>query len=371
MKTLPQERQQMMCKYIDCIHASKLSFQTRGKYIDGVYFFLLNADEINRRGYRKFRKKYSQEQAYMPWMGDAIRDFLASNGVGFRSVNGELYKGSHKRFVDNIEKRDVRQREVVANFIHWLKGEKDYSDTTLLQYSFATRDYFSYFDDFSQDNCKKYIEKMEQLGKNPKTIRIRITCLERLGTYLKKPIKLKRPKIKTALSVDNIPTEKEYNRLLDYLNEHDKHWAFIVRLLATTGCRVSELVQFTYEHIREGSVVLKGKGTKYRQFFFVKQLQKEADGKTGFVCYGKYTECMTKRGITYGLQKYGQAVGIAKEKLHPHAFRHFFAKMYLKKTKDVVELANLLGHGSVDTTRIYLQKSKEEQRQSFNRTITW
>jgi site-specific recombinase XerD len=45
--------------------------------------------------------------------------------------------------------------------------------------------------------------------------------------------------------------------------------------------------------------------------------------------------------------------------------------MYLRKTKDVVGLADLLGHGSVDTTRIYLQKSQEEQKREYNRTITW
>lgn len=360
----------MMCKYIESVRSSKLSYHTRGKYIDGVYFFLLNAEEVNRRGYKKFRKTFSQESVYMPWMNDAIRDFLAMNGTGYRDIDGELYKGSHRRFVD-IEKKEVKQKDIIANFIDWLKSENDYSQSTLLLYSFTTRDYFSYFDDFTQENCRRYIDKMEQIGKSPKTIRIRITCLERLALYLKKPIKLKRPKIKATLSVENIPTEKEYYELLDYLDQHDAHWAFIVRLLATTGCRVSELVQFTFEQVREGTVILKGKGSKYRQFFFTKQLQKDAEGKTGYVCYGKYTDCMTKRGISYGLRKYGMAVGISKDKLHPHAFRHFFAKMYLKKTNDVMGLSDLLGHGSVDTTRIYLQKSLEEQKQMFNKTINW
>lgn len=49
----------------------------------------------------------------------------------------------------------------------------------------------------------------------------------------------------------------------------------------------------------------------------------------------------------------------------------FFAKMFLKKNKDVIQLADLLGHGSVDTTRIYLQKSYDEQKKDFNRNVTW
>lgn len=371
MKALSPERQGLMCKYIDSIHASKLSFQTRGKYIDGVYFFLLNAEEITRRGYRKFQKAFAHEQAYMPWMNDAVLDFLAANGIGFRKVKGELYKGSHKRMVDNVEKRDVRQMEIVNNFLTWLKSEREYSQSTLLIYSFTIRDYYSFFDDFTQDNCRKYIAKMEQDGKSPKTIRIRITCLERLSIYLKKPIKLRRPKIKPTLSVDNIPTEKEYQKLLDYADQNNTRFAFIIRLLGTTGCRVSELVQFTYEMVQDGNTILKGKGSKYRQFFFTKLLQEQAKGKSGYVCINKYGLQMTTRGVAASLKSIGEKAGIPKEKMHPHAFRHFFAKMYLKKTKDVVGLADLLGHGSVDTTRIYLQKSKDEQLQSFNRTITW
>ena len=55
--------------------------------------------------------------------------------------------------------------------------------------------------------------------------------------------------------------------------------------------------------------------------------------------------------------------------MHAHAFRHFFAKMFLKKNKDVIQLADLLGHGSVDTTRIYLQKSYDEQKETLIKTL--
>lgn len=50
---------------------------------------------------------------------------------------------------------------------------------------------------------------------------------------------------------------------------------------------------------------------------------------------------------------------------------HIPNKFFLKKNKDVIQLADLLGHGSVDTTRIYLQKSYDEQKKDFNRNVTW
>jgi site-specific recombinase XerD len=71
------------------------------------------------------------------------------------------------------------------------------------------------------------------------------------------------------------------------------------------------------------------------------------------------------------LQTIGEKCGVAIEKMHPHAFRHFFAKMYLKKTKDVVALSEILGHGSVDITRIYLQKSYDEQKREIDRVVNW
>lgn len=119
-------------------------------------------------------------------------------------------------------------------------------------------------------------------------------------------------------------------------------------------------------------------GNKYRRFFFQKQLRQEAmaymkeNGKTGLLAVGKFG-ALTQRGFSQHLKAWGKHCGIDSRKMHAHAFRHFFAKMYLKKSKnkDVVQLADLLGHGSVDTTRIYLQKSYDEQKRDFNQSVTW
>ena len=95
-----------------------------------------------------------------------------------------------------------------------------------------------------------------------------------------------------------------------------------------------------------------------------------ANNKTGHFANGRYGP-ITSRGLYINMQEWGRKCGIDKSKMHPHAFRHFFAKMYLKKNKDVVQLAEFLGHGSIDTTRIYLQKSYDEQKREFNRSVTW
>lgn len=365
---LHPDRQQMLTEYIQSLTTSSVNYDNRGKYIDAVYRFLDSAEEVSRRGWKRWKKAHAEELIYMPWVQDAVCNLLASRGIGYKPKREQPGKA---RYIDKIEKRDVRQTDTINGFLLWLENEREYSPNTLRIYSYSVRDFFSYFDEFSQDNARRYIAALEEKGNNPKTIRLRITSLEKLGDYLKKPVKLKRPKIQKTLSVENIPTEAEYNKLLTYCDEHAPKWAYIIRLLGTTGCRVSELIQFTYEQIQAGSCDLKGKGSKYRRFFFTRQVQDGAKGKSGYVCMNRYGSQISTRGIAQELKNLGTKCGIAKEKMHPHAFRHFFAKMYLKKTKDVVSLADILGHGSVDITRIYLQKSYDEQKREVNRVVNW
>lgn len=237
--------------------------------------------------------------------------------------------------------------------------------------------FFEYANEVNMDNCRRFIKSLEEEKLSPATIRLRITAIERFSRWMKKPIELNRPKIKRKLDVNNVPTEEEYNRLLEYLKKkNNKDYYFFVKVLGTTGARLSEFQQFTWEDIISGEVTLKGKGNKYRRFFFQKQLQQEAKayakeyGKTGLFAVGRFGP-ITQRGFSQHLKSWGKHCGIDSKKMHAHAFRHFFAKMFLKKNKDVIQLADLLGHGSVDTTRIYLQKSYDEQKKDFNRNVTW
>lgn len=222
-----------------------------------------------------------------------------------------------------------------------------------------------------------YVSTLEEQALSPQTIRLRILALEKFAKWKKKPFELKRPKQQRKLETNNIPTEEEYNRLLEYLKtKKNKDYYFFIKVLGTTGARLSEFMQFTWEDIISGEVTLKGKGNKYRRFFFQGQLRKEATayakeaGKTGILAMGKYGK-ITSRGLSSNMKAWGKSCGIPLEKMHPHAFRHFFAKMFLKKNHDIVLLADLLGHANMDTTRIYLQKSYEEQKASFTRSVSW
>ena len=154
--------------------------------------------------------------------------------------------------------------------------------------------------------------------------------------------------------------EKEYTALMEYIAVHSESFYLVMYTLSHTGARVSELLQFKIDDILNGDVVLSGKGGKYRRFFFTKEnirLAKEFREKNSgivMLCNNKYGETLSSRGLSLKIKYYGEKAGVRKEICHPHAFRHYFAKAYLKRSKDVVQLAEILGHSSIDTTRIYL-----------------
>lgn len=368
---MDESRQKILAEYVSHLCSTGKSYDTIGKYIKYSTSFLENSDSLNRRGYLSYKRKNADVAYRYPIMCDAICDLLSFLGVGYRQKKKEV------KPLDKLSSISAKNKASLNDFVVWLTDNNDYSCHTVDIYYTSLKMYFEYSNDISMDNCKRFIRLMEDKGYAPQTIRLRITALEKYSKWMKKSIELKRPKMKRKLDVGNVPTEEEYNRLLEYLKtKSNRDYYFFIKVLGTTGARLSEFQQFTWEDIIVGEVTLKGKGNKYRRFFFQKQLQKEVkayakeNGKTGLFAVGRFGP-MTQRGLSESMKDWGKNCGIDSKKMHPHAFRHFFAKMFLKKTKDVIQLADLLGHGSVDTTRIYLQRSYDEQQRDFNKNVTW
>ena len=80
---------------------------------------------------------------------------------------------------------------------------------------------------------------------------------------------------------------------------------------------------------------------------------------------------MTTRGISGQLKKFAERYNIDKKVVYPHSFRHRFAKNFLEKYNDIALLADLMGHESIETTRIYLRKTATEQREIVDTIIDW
>ena len=160
--------------------------------------------------------------------------------------------------------------------------------------------------------------------------------------------------------------------------EHKDFWYFIVRFLVTTGARVSELIQIKVEHLSCGYLDLYSKGGKIRRIYIPTPLCLEAKcwcerrGLTsGFLFVRKNGRPVTTRGIHSQLKHYAIRYGIDPDTIYPHSFRHRFAKNFLMRSGDISLLADLLGHESIETTRIYLTRSSEEQKLLLDEMVTW
>lgn len=368
-----EEKNKILAEHISMLYDSGRSYDTIGRHIEAVKHYLDYVEAVGTKSYKEYMQHFAEEIVRKPARKEALLLFIGWRCRGFRGGKKSRKEKPLERLSDLSDKNE----KLINGFILYMENENDYSSHTLYSYAMSMKKFFMYANEFNMDNCRRFIRTMEEDGLSPKTIRLRITGLEKFGEYIKKPVKLKRPKIKRELQVDNVPTEKDYEKLLEYLSvQKNRDYYFFIKILATTGARCSEFLQITWEDIMAGEKVMKGKGNKYRRFFFNYQLRKEVaeyihqTGKSGTVATGRFGT-LTERGLNQHMKLWADKCGIDRRKMHPHAFRHFFAKMFLKRNKDVVQLADLMGHGSIDTTRIYLQRSYEEQKRDFNRNVTW
>jgi integrase len=155
-------------------------------------------------------------------------------------------------------------------------------------------------------------------------------------------------------------------------------WYFVVRFLAATGARVSELVQLKVEHIQIGYFDIYSKGGKVRRLYIPKRLRKDAilwldelGRNSGYIFLNRFGERITTRGISQQLKNFARKYGLNPKVVYPHSFRHRFAKSFLDKFNDISLLADLMGHESIETTRIYLRRTANEQQEIVDKVITW
>ncbi len=214
----------------------------------------------------------------------------------------------------------------------------------------------------------------------PKTVNLRIQALNKYLEYLRKPrLRLKSVKVQQRTYLENVISNADYTFLKNKLKKEDNlEWYFVVRFLAATGARVSELVQIKVEHVQVGYYDIYTKGGKIRRIYIPKTLRTETEKwlqtlnrTSGYLFLNRFGERITTRGISQQLKNYAVKYGLNEKVVYPHSFRHRYAKNFLEKFNDIALLADLMGHESIETTRIYLRRSSLEQQEIVDKVITW
>lgn len=267
----------------------------------------------------------------------------------------------------------------MEEFINHMRG-KAFSDNTISSYVCAIEQLREKIgDNFSDEHLLGYKDALAA-GHSVKTVNTRITAINCYLDHIGYDgIRLKSLRIQQKPFLDNVISQQEYEQLRDSLEaDGELFWHYVVRFLACTGARISELRQFTAESVHAGHLDLVSKGQKLRRIYIPSNLQNDALawlrdlGRTqGYVFVSKNDIPMSARGISLGLKRFAAKYGINQDVVYPHSFRHRFAKNFIEKNPDIALLADLMGHENLETTRIYLRRTASEQRAAVDATIDW
>ena len=183
-------------------------------------------------------------------------------------------------------------------------------------------------------------------------------------------------KVKTLKIQQQIFTEKEkeltkaeYERLLNAAKRQGNERLYLLmQTVCSTGIRISELKHITAEAVKNGTAHISCKG-KMRTIFLpkllckmLKRYMKARNIKSGAVFITKSGRPLDRSNIWSEMKRAADSAGVASSKVFPHNLRHLFARTYYAIKKDIVRLADILGHASINTTRIYTMESGEVHR---------
>lgn len=262
----------------------------------------------------------------------------------------------YKKYLQNEEKSPATIEKYVRDvtaFLEW-KQEKRLSKETVLAYK--------------DDLITQYA---------PASVNSMLSSLNNFFRFYDRPeLCVKTLKIQRQIFSQKSKelTKDEYERLLNAAQSlGNQRLYLLMQTICAAGIRVSELKYITIDAIKREQTVIHCKG-KTRIIIIPKQLckmlrayTKEHGIKSGSVFQTKNGRPLDRSNIWSDMKKLCKTAGVSKEKVFPHNLRHLFARTYYSIQKDIVRLADILGHSSVDTTRIYTAESGDIHRKQIQK----
>lgn len=226
---------------------------------------------------------------------------------------------------------------------------------------------------------KKYLLSLKDSGKlKIPTINLNINGLNSFLDFLNlSGFRLKTENLKGNTTLDNMIDDLDYLKLIEAADKfQDEEIKLIMQTLTETGIRIGELKYFTVEAVSNNyKIPVTNKG-KTRDIIIPDRIKnslldyiKENEINHGYIFRAKRNKekPVNEMYVWRKLQKLAEVAGIDKEKVHSHSFRHLFAKRYLGlPNANILTLANLLGHSSLETTRLYTRETSSELLKLLN-----
>jgi site-specific recombinase XerD len=276
-----------------------------------------------------------------------------------------------------MENYEINQAQI-ADFCGYLRTEEK-EPGTIEKYGRDVKNFAAWLDgrQVTKELAAAWKEHLSADGYAPVTINSMVVAVNRFFRFLGwEGFRVKTLRIQRRLfrSTEKELTKEEYARLLE--TAHDlgrERLALLMETICATGIRVSEVRYITLEAVRRGraEVSLKGKirtifipGKLCRKLQKYAKRQKIASGEIFLTGGGRP---LSRKQIWAEMKSLCRRAGVADTKVFPHNLRHLFARTFYNVCHDVVWLADVLGHSSVETTRIYLIATGSEHARQLER----
>ena len=265
----------------------------------------------------------------------------------------------------------------LVSFKAYLQDEER-SAATVEKYLCEVTQFFAYLggSEVTKAAVAEWKEQLLHDGYEPSTVNGKMTALDRFFDFQGWPdCKVKHLKLQRKLFRDDSRelTKAEYERLIATAEEMGKErLALLMEAICGTGIRVSEVQYLTVEAAQEGKaeIYLKGKvrtiliSTKLcRKLLKYARKHKIASGEIFLTRGGK---SLSRKQIWAEMKAICKKAGVAPSKVFPHNLRHLFARTFYRVCRDVAKLADVLGHSSIETTRIYLISTGAEHAKTLD-----
>ena len=271
--------------------------------------------------------------------------------------------------------RNITKQRIEDFHLYLINEEK--SGATIEKYIRDIQAFSDWLDGRAFDKVDVLTYKAELTKKYaPASVNTVLSSLNSFFTYHEwYELKIKTLKIQRQIfaSDEKELTKAEYERLLLTAKKKSERLYLLMQTICSTGIRISEVSYVTVEAVNKGRADINCKGKRRTVFFpkqlcqMLKQYIRAQEIKNGAVFITKNGAPLDRSNIWTSMKKLCIEANVSEQKVFPHNLRHLFARTYYTQQKDIVRLADILGHSSVNTTRIYTMESGETHRKQIQR----
>ncbi len=263
------------------------------------------------------------------------------------------------------------QSSYFTAFRQWLL-EEEREPATIEKYLREVESFATWMEDqpVTKEQVARWKAHLTASGFQPGTVNGKLSALNKFFAFLGwSDCRVKYLKIQRRVfrNTDRELSREEYSRLVETAqNTGRERLALLIEAICATGIRVSEVKYITVEAAQAGQaeIALKGKlrtillpGKLCRKLLKYARKKKIAFGEIFLTRSGR---SLSRRQIWAEMKALCVKAGVERSKVFPHNLRHLFARLFYRACRDVVKLADVLGHSSIETTRIYLISTGEE-----------